>query len=172
MDMDTTQWIETLHDGSRVLVRAIRPGDKARDAAFIAGLSERSRRMRFLGQVRGLSDAELRRLTEIDQVHDVAFVAISEVDDHIVGISRYSRMADGEGCECAVAVADEWQGVGLGARLMHYLIEDARARGLRRMVSFDLAENAEMRELAHFLGFSTRPDKDDARMVVHELALA
>lgn len=171
MDISSNEWSETLRDGSRVRMRAIRPADRAADAAFIAGLSDRSRRMRFLGQVRCLSDAELRRLTDIDPQHDVAIVAISEDDDRIIGVSRYSRTPDGESCECAVAVADEWQDIGLGTRLMHYLIEDARARGLRRMVSFDLAENAEMRELARFLGFTTRTDSDDPRMVVHELVL-
>lgn len=172
MNIEKLQWYETLRDGSRVLMRAIRPEDKAADLAFIKGLSDRSRRMRFLGQVRGLSDEELRRLTDIDPSRDDAIVAVCEDDDRIVGVARYSRTRDGRDCECAVAVADDWQAVGLGARLMHYLIEDARSQGIRRMVSYDLAENGQMRELAHFLGFTTHRDEDDPSIVVHELALA
>lgn len=171
MNTDNVRWYETLNDGSSVLMRAMRPEDKDADVDFIRRLSEQSRRMRFLGQVRCLPDEELRRLTAIDPARDMAIVAICEDDNRIVGVSRYSKGAD-DSCECAVAVADDWQAVGLGSRLMHYLIERAREQGIRRMVSFDLAENARMRSLAKFLGFRTRPDPQDPSMVIHELALA
>jgi GNAT superfamily N-acetyltransferase len=171
MNTDNIHWYETLNDGSQVLMRAMRPGDRDADMDFIQRLSEHSRRMRFLGQVRCLPDEELRRLTAIDPARDMAIVAISEEDNRIVGVSRYSRTPDGN-CECAVAVADDWQGVGLGSRLMHYLIERAREQGIGKMVSFDLAENARMRSLSKFLGFKTRTDPEDPSMVIHELALA
>jgi GNAT superfamily N-acetyltransferase len=171
MNAQNLQWYETLNDGSCVLVRTIRPSDKPAELAFIKGLSEHSRRMRFLGQTSCLSDEQLRRFTEVDQIHDMAFVAICEQDDRMVGVARYGRQPDGASCECAVTVAEDWQGIGLGVCLMRHLIQFARDQGIRKMVSMDFAENHEMRELAHFLGFKSRQDPDDPRMVVHELAL-
>ena len=74
-------------------------------------------------------------------------------------------------CECAVTVSDEWQHKGLGTLLMKHLIEVARARGIRRMFSIDLADNMGMKDLATFLGLHTRGDPDDSNHVIHELQL-
>lgn len=167
------RWSETLHDHSHVLIRPITPQDKDAERAFIEGLSEQARRYRFLGQVRCPSEALVGQFTNIDYVHEVAFVAVKSDDarQDIVGVSRYSTDSTGAHCECAVAVSDEWQHKGLGTLLMRHLIEVARARGIRTMYSIDSAENMQMKDLAKFLGFRTKPDPDDATQVIHELDL-
>lgn len=165
------QWIETLHDGSRVLVRPLRRGDLEAERAFVRGLSPRSRRMRFLGDAEGVPDPELRRLLELDGSEQVAFAAFDESCNRMVGASRFSRDPDARGCECAVVVADEWQGVGLGTCLMRHLVDAARERGIHRMWSLDFASNTEMQELASFLGFATTHCPNDPGMVMHELML-
>ena len=73
--------------------------------------------------------------------------------------------------DVAVTVLDDWQGHGLGTALMRRLIEAARERGIRTMVSLDFAENQEMAHLAHHLGFVTSGDPDDRTQVVHTLTL-
>ncbi|WP_394540263.1 GNAT family N-acetyltransferase [Lysobacter enzymogenes] len=70
-----------------------------------------------------------------------------------------------------MVVADQWQGRGLGTALMRHLIDIARARGIDRMYSADMAENADMRELAMHLGFRVRAEPSDASLVVYELPL-
>jgi acetyltransferase len=70
-----------------------------------------------------------------------------------VAVARYVSNPDGESCEFALVVADNWQGRGLGRRLMEQLIDVARARGLRSMVGHVLAENRGMLALAQKLGF-------------------
>ena len=57
---------------------------------------------------------------------------------------RYITNPDGETCEFAIVIADDWQRKGLGRRLMSALIEVARARGLRSMIGHVLAENRGM----------------------------
>ena len=86
--------------------------------------------MRFLGQVGEPSDSLIRKLTELDYRHDMAFVALSQEGGvaHAVGVSRYSVAPDGLSCECAVTVADAWQGKGLGTVLMRDLIDYHAAR--------------------------------------------
>lgn len=170
---DYPRWSETLRDRSHVLIRPITPQDRDAERAFIEGLSPQSRRYRFLGQLRCPSERLIEQLTDIDYVHEVAFVAVSPQDsqEKIVGVSRYSTDQDGLNCECAVTVSDEWQRKGLGTLLMKHLMEVARARGIRRMTSIDSAENLQMKDLAKHLGFHTRVDPDDASQVLHELDL-
>jgi L-amino acid N-acyltransferase YncA len=67
-----------------------------------------------------------------------------------------------------MSITREW---GLGTALMRRLIDIARVRGIRVMRSVDSAENLRMRDLAHFLGFRTRVDPDDAHQLIHELKL-
>lgn len=170
---DYPRWSETLRDHSRVVIRPIAPQDREAERAFIEGLSPTSRHFRFLGQVCRPSDRLLDQLTRNDAIHDVAFAAVTAEDAHerIVGVSRYSTGPNPEDCECAVTVADDWQGRGLGTLLMKHLIDVARAHGIHRMYSIDLAENLHMTELAADLGFHTRSDPDEASQVIHELML-
>ncbi|NCT66227.1 MAG: GNAT family N-acetyltransferase [Rhodanobacteraceae bacterium] len=171
---EAPSWSETLADGTHITIRPLGKQDAALERAFIAHLSPRSRRLRFLGQLKEPSDAFVRQLTDIDYRRDMAFVALmrQEGEEHAIGISRYSTSADGQSSECAVAVSDEWQKKGLGTLLMRHLIDMARSRGVRTMVSIDAADNAEMRDLAAFLGFRRRTDFDNPSLVIHTLDLA
>lgn len=172
-DPTTLRWSETLHDHSHVVIRHIVPQDREAERAFIEGLSDEARQMRFMGQVRHPSEATLDRFTRIDTKREAAFVAVTMEDAHelIVGVSRYSGDPDTGECECAVTVTDRWQNKGLGTLLMEHLIDVARTRGMKRMVSVDSVENVEMRDLAEHLGFTRRIDPEDATLVIHELVL-
>ena len=171
---DNPHWTETLSDGTHVLIRPIHAADASLEKKFIERLSPASRRYRFLGAIGEPSDELIRRLTRIDYRRDAAFVALVHRDGEKreIGVSRFSLSADGQSCECAVTVADDWQRKGLGVVLMRHLIEVARTRGIRSMVSYDAADNAQMRDLAAFLGFRRAADPDDPRQVVHTLSLA
>lgn len=170
---DDLHWTETLLDGTHVVIRPIRKGDIELERAFIKFLSPESRRMRFLGQMNEPSDTLLKSLTDIDYQRDMALIALVHRDGETqeIGVSRYSKSADGNTCECAVVVSDAWQHRGLATVLMRHLIEYARSCGIRRLVSFDASENTAMRDLAAFLGFERRTDPDDPHMVIHSLAL-
>lgn len=172
-DPTSLRWSETLHDHSHVLIRHIVPQDREAERAFIEGLSDHARQMRFMGQVRHPSEATLDRFTRIETKLEAAFVAVTMEDarELIVGVSRYSGDPDTGDCECAVTVTDQWQNKGLGTILMRHLIDVARTRGMKRMVSVDSVENVEMRDLAEHLGFSRRIDPEDATLAIHELVL-
>lgn len=170
---DYPRWTETLRDRSRVVIRPITPEDLESERTFIESLSSRSRRFRFLGEIRHPSEALLVRLTTPDYQRDVAFAAVvpEEANERFVGVARYSVSPDGLSCECAVAVLDEWHHKGLGSLLMRHLIEVARARGISFMYSVDSSENTEMADLARFLGFERVLDKDEPSQVRHSLWL-
>lgn len=170
---DYPSWTERLNDGSEVLIRPIRRQDAAAERSFLRSLSPESKRFRFLGEFESPSDAFIEKLTDIDYVNDVALVALANESgkEYIVGVSRYAVDGTRDNCECAVVVADDWQGKGLGTSLMRHLIRIAQDRGLHRMVSMDLADNIEMKELAGYLGFRCHPDPDDGHQVIYSLTL-
>lgn len=171
--IEGTHWIETLSDGSTVLVRPLRAEDRQREAEFIDRLSEEACRFRFLGQVKEASPALLDQLMDVDSHDRMAFAALAHDNGELrlVGVSRYGASSDHSQCECAVTVADDWRHRGLGVLLMRRLIEIARKNGFRRMFSVDAAANEPMRELAAFLGFQRRLDPQDATQVIHSLEL-
>lgn len=172
-DVEFPRWSETLHDRSHVVIRPIGKHDREAERAFIEGLSAQARRYRFLGHMRSPSEQMIEDFTNIDLAHEAAFVAVIPEDsrERIVGVSRYSCDLAGPNCECAVTVSDEWQNKGLGTLLMKHLIEVAKARGIRSLISIDSADNIQMTDLARHLGFRSRVDPDDAGQIIHELDL-
>jgi RimJ/RimL family protein N-acetyltransferase len=152
-----------LRDGRRVRLREIRPEDREEVRQAFDQLSSESRYTRFMSSVRELSPQMLDRAVRRQTERELALVAETDAPDgiDIVADARYYVNSDGESCECAVIVADDWQRVGLASRLMRELIQGARERGLQRMEGFVLAENRAMLDLARRLGFTVSADPDD-----------
>ena len=166
-------WIEPLRDGTPVLIRPLRADDREREEDFLARLSPGARRLRFLGTFSQVSPALVDRLMDVDYQDRVAFVALIHDNGRLreIGVSRYSAAGDGKQCECAVTVAEDWQGRGLGVLLMRHLIEVARRKGFARMFSIDASDNTAMRDLASYLGFHRGLDPGDTAQVIHSLDL-
>ena len=158
---------ETLPDGTVITVRPIRPEDAEMEEAFIEGLSQRSRYYRFMEHLGQVSVAMLVRFTQIDYDREMALVAVDETDSgpRQVGVARYVTNPDGESCEFAVAVADDWQGRGLGRRLMECLMATARDHDLQRIEGQVLTANRGMLALMDRLGFERHRFPDDYRIV-------
>jgi GNAT superfamily N-acetyltransferase len=171
--LEGDHWIESLRDGTRVLVRPLHPQNRAMEEEFIRRLSPEARRFRFLGDFKEPDKTLLDRLMHVDYVNDMAFIAMAHDNGHLreVGISRYSATGDGKQCECAITVADDWRHRGLAVVLMRHLIHFARKQKLTRMFSFDDVNNEPMRELANYLGFKREPHPEDPRTVVYSLDL-
>jgi GNAT superfamily N-acetyltransferase len=166
-------WTEVLRDGTRVSIRPIHVLDVELERRFIEGLSPQSRRFRFLEAMRSPSDALLKQLTAIDPATDAAYVAVLGSGDAEceIGVARFSARPDGDDCEFAVTVSDEWQHKGLGSALMKRLIETARTRGIESMHSSDAADNEAMRKFADHLNFKHMRDPDDAKQVLYSIDL-
>ena len=142
-----------LCDGSRALVRPVRSTDDSLIAEAFARLSERSRRMRFLGRKDELTAAELRYYADVDHHDHEALGALDPADGRCVGIARYVRDADDpRAAEIALTIADDWQGRGLGTYLLARLSGRAREEGIRRFTAVTAAENVPMGMLLHSVG--------------------
>jgi acetyltransferase len=149
-----SQW--HLADGSAITQRPIRPEDAQLEVEFVRELSPESRYFRFMNTLRELTPQMLVRFTQIDYDREMALIAVLERDgrEREIGVARYAANPDGETCEFAVVVADDWKRRGVGRKLMSQLIEVARARGFKAMVGHVLANNESMARLAAALGFT------------------
>ena len=152
-----------LRNGTRVLIRPITADDKALLVRGMAALSPQSARLRFLAPKRHLTLAELRYLTEVDQVDHYALVAVLADDPATMsGVGRWVRDGeDPEAAELAVVVGDCYQRQGLGTALGAALADGARALGIARFTATMLPENtAAQRLFAHISGrLTTRFDR-------------
>ncbi|TVQ71797.1 MAG: bifunctional acyl-CoA synthetase/GNAT family N-acetyltransferase [Chromatiaceae bacterium] len=156
------QW--QLPDGTNLTIRPIRPEDARIEQEFVRNLSAESRYYRFMQAVHELTPHMLVRFTQIDYDREMALIAVQERPDGSelqVAVARYTANPDQQSCEFALAVADEWQGRGVGSHLMNELMDVARTRGLRTMEGDVLAQNTNMMALMHRLGFSSRNSHED-----------
>lgn len=170
----------TLTDGRNVLVRPVLPQDASLHQQFVRELSPTSRYRRFHGPMRELSADTLEYLTQVDYRSHLALLAEtfdSRGEEAQVAEVRYVRReadagrADTGIADFAIAVADEWQGVGLGSRMFDALAASARDGGVRRLEGTVLADNEPMRALVRARGGRIRRDPDDARLVIAWLDL-
>jgi GNAT superfamily N-acetyltransferase len=107
-------------------------------------------------------------MTHPDACRELALVALAWQDgrDVCVAEARYVVSDDlVEGREFALAVADEWQGRGIGKTLLLRLGSHAAHHGVERLVGDVLRDNLAMIELARSLGYAVRSHPADARLV-------
>jgi RimJ/RimL family protein N-acetyltransferase len=135
-------------------VRLIRDADKPALLDLFERLTPLSRTRRFLAPKPALSRRELVYLTELDQIRHAAFVAVGP-DGSFVGVARYAcGVGETEVADVAFAVADEWQGRGVGRALAGLLVDHACASGLTRLQATTLPENGPARKLLSRMGFT------------------
>ncbi len=147
-----------LPGGRAVLLRPITPLDAEAEQAFVSGLSLDSRHKRFHVGLRQLPPDLLRRFIDVDQHDHVALIAEDTGAARLVADARYVRSDDRpEEAEFAIAVADDWQSLGLGRSLMARLSSHARRAGLSALYGDVLTENRRMLVLMRGLGARTRP---------------
>jgi acetyltransferase len=160
-----------LRDGTGVAVRPIAPTDAPRLQEMIRRTDPEDIRLRFLHSMRQLPDKLAARLSQIDYAREMAFLAIDESDDAVLGVSRLVADANNERAEYAVMVRSDWKGRGLGFALMKRLIDHARASGLRVLFGEVLAENSRMLQMCRELGFQVVPSSEDRNICNVTLAL-
>lgn len=154
-------------------MRPIRESDAEGLRAAFNRLSDESRYQRFMAPVKEVTPDMLQRATHLDPSREVALVITHDTDggEIIVGGARFAGDADHDCCEFAVTLVDDWQGVGLGGRLMRKLLRVAQAMGYKAMYGYVLASNAPMLALMRRLGFRIEDSSEGLRvkLVVRDL---
>jgi RimJ/RimL family protein N-acetyltransferase len=140
--------IALLRDGSRALLRPLRPSDRELYLRSFDHLSPQTRYMRFFSPKPHLSDAEVRYFVDVDHHDHEAIVAIALPGGEGIGVARYVRdPAHPDTAEISITIADEQQGLGLGAQLLELVAERAAEEGVERLRASVLADNTRMLRL-------------------------
>ena len=140
-----------LRDGSTVTVRPVRAEDEAGIATFFAGLSLESRVFRFFAAVAN-ADSLAHSMATVDYSARYGIVAVSGPSDAVVGHAMYVE-TEPRKAELALAIADAFQGRGLGTILLGQLAEAAAAAGYDVLEAIVKPENHRMLKMLRESGF-------------------
>ncbi len=158
----------TLEDGRDIVLRESVPSDAQALQAFVRALSPDARYQRFLVGLAELPPGLLASLAAADQIGHIALLAEAQVYGRllVVGEARAVVMpAAADTAEFAIAVAEDWQGAGIGSRLLRNLESRARSAGIRHLTGDVLQTNRQALDFMRQRGFEARTNRDEARLM-------
>ena len=166
---------DKLRNGTRVIIRAVRPDDRERIVKAFGELERDSVYTRFFSYKNELTAADLSRLDTMDFVHEVMLLATigSAGDQRVIGSAIYIEQDSADGkraAEVAFTVEEDYQGLGIAGRLLAHLLAIARESGIERFEADVLPGNAPMLAVFSRSGLPMQQRREGG--VVHvELAL-
>jgi acetate---CoA ligase (ADP-forming) len=141
-----------LRDGSTLHLRPVRPDDDERLLDLLRHMSAEALYYRFMTVPR-IDLAKAAQLTKADFEHQ--YVLAGECAGSIVAIAGYyADESSPKRAEVAFAVADAWQGRGIGTRLLECLAEIGRRRDIRIFDAYVLGDNRRMMDVFLESGFT------------------
>lgn len=149
--------------GAEIRVRTLRPEDRAIEEAFVRDLSPTSRYLRFHSALPALTPELAERFLNLDYPDQMALIATlpDQGGERQIAVARWARPRGENAADLGIAVADDWQGKGLGTALLRRLLAIATEAGIEQFAANVLYENHRMRALARDLGFHLAPHQDD-----------
>jgi GNAT superfamily N-acetyltransferase len=154
-----------LRDGTRLLVRPIRPDDADALVALHARLSADTIYRRYFGVRPHLAPTDVDRFTHVDGRARFALVAMSASD--LMAVARYEGRPGEGSAELAVVVDDVLQHQGVGRLLLGRLVDVAREAGLVELVADVLTGNGAMLSLLRRLDLPRRSETDGDTVTIH-----
>ena len=151
-----------LRDGRTVILRPIKPEDEPLWLEMFRNFSEESIRYRFFEVIKDTPHEVRVRYCNIDYDREIGIVA--ELNEggirKILGVVRLVIEPDGKTGEIAIIVADPWQGLGLGTKMMDYMIEVCKDKGLETIYGVMLPDNYRAINLMKKMGFNIKYEED------------
>jgi GNAT superfamily N-acetyltransferase len=174
-EMDKTapseHWLDTLNDGTHVLIRPLSAQDRLRLLAF-SSIYRRCRCGSAFGRGQSCRRGHHRFAAERLRGSQPRLPRADPQRGPIAGHRHQSLQARRrKRGECAVAVAEAWQRKGLGRLLLGHLIDAARREGLRTLCSTNLSTDYPIHGLYKQQGFTSVYLGRDFDRLVHELEL-
>jgi acetyltransferase len=160
-----------LKDGRSVVLRPIKPEDEALLSGLFQSLSEETMRFRFFQVIKDMPHEALVRYCNVDYDREIAIVAeMKKGKRRVIGVTRLILEPGGKCGEFAVVVGDEWQRLGLGSKLVDYIIEIGKDMGLETIGGDVLSRNFKMIRLCTNKGFKMEPVDEDTVKAVLKLS--
>jgi len=158
-----------LRDGRTVLLRLIKPEDEPMWLEMFRNFSEESIRYRFFHIIKDTPHEMRARYCDIDYAKEIGIVAELEEEGQrqILGVVRLIIEEDEKTGEIAFIVADPWQGLGLGSKMVDHMIEICKDRGLETVYALTLANNYRSIRLLKKRGFTIQYRNDEAKATLN-----
>jgi GNAT superfamily N-acetyltransferase len=160
-----------LRDEWRIFVRPIGPDDGLLIRDLLGHVSKEDLRLRFFDSIKEFSQPFIAKLTKLDSLRAMAFVAIDEANSQTLGVVWLYWDSLHETGEYAILLRSDLKGRGLGWALMQLIIDYAKSEGLTRICGQILQENSVMLKMCRELGFGIKTDADDRGLCDVTLAL-
>ena len=146
----------SLKNGQEVLLRPIKPEDEPLWLDMFQGFSEESIRYRFFQVLKDTPHEVRVRYCNIDYDREIAIVAETGKSGQrkILGVARISIEPDGKSGEIAFIVTDRWQGLGLGTKMVDYVLDIAKEKGVEDVYAIVLPDNSRALSLLKKIGFN------------------
>jgi len=155
-----------LRDGRSVLLRPIKPEDEPMWLEMFQNFSEESIRYRFFQIIKDTPHEVRVRYCNIDYDRELGLVAEMTEDGRrkILGVVRLITEPDGKTGEIAFIIADPWQGLGLGSKMLDFMIEICKDKKLDTIYGVMLPDNYRAINLMKKMGFTIeRVDQDTVK---------
>ena len=152
-----------LRDGQEVLLRPIKPEDEPLLLEMFNNLSEETKRYRFFQTIGDIPHEVIVRYCNVDYNKEIAIIAelAEEGLRKIIGVARLITEAYGKKGEVSLIIADPWQRLGLGSKLLNNIIEICRDRNLETIYAKTRSDNHRAIELMKKNKFTLEKLKDD-----------
>lgn len=152
-------------------MRPIGPDDGLLIRGLLGHVTKEDLRLRFFDSVKEFSQQFIAKLTELDSLRAMAFVAIDEANHQTLGVVWLYWDSIHETGEYAILLRSDLKGLGLGWALMQLIIDYAKSEGLKQVCGQILQENSVMLKMCRELGFNIKTDANDRGVCDVTLAL-
>jgi len=166
-DFSTFSLKTKLDDGTPVTLRAVHRDDGPRIRRAFHTLGSETIHARFFEYRAEVTEAELAHITGVDFKRDAALLITTGAgaDEIVIGGVSYFAIDEADPpkrAELAFTIVDGYQGHGMGAMLMHHIIEIARANGIEVLEADMFADNIPMLHVFQHAGLplSLRREED------------
>ncbi|GIX43134.1 MAG: hypothetical protein KatS3mg129_2867 [Leptospiraceae bacterium] len=167
------QYIEpfTLKNNKKIIIRPIKPEDEPLIIKFHHELSERSVYQRYLQPLdlkHRITHERLIKICFLDYDREIAIIALDPEENKILGVGRLSHHPYTKESEFAIIIADKYQGLGLGKKLLSKLLEIGKKENKEIIYGIILKENIPMIKVCEKLGFSIKTlDEELVKAEIH-----
>jgi len=153
---------DTLHDGTEIFFRPVKPTDELALSEMLYSLSPSSIRTRYMAQTVTFPHQDVQQLTNIDYTQNISIVGTvpGVSGEQVVAIAQYFLDPKTQAAEVAFIVQDEWQKRGMGTFLLDYLTQIAKKRGVKKFYAKVLATNKPMLAIFHNSGYKVKTEFD------------
>lgn len=163
-----------LNNGLSLRVRPKTADDAARMAALLQQGSPERRFERVGPDLRNPAEealAEATRLVQLVPTEGCVWLALADLPgqpDSLVASGRFMRCSPDEG-EMSVVVRDDMQGQGIGTKMLYFVLDQARAMGVKRMSSCFASDNEAVWQILSYSPYhiTWQPRGSQVEVVIH-----